>query len=219
MRTFIATIGWTEWPIASALLKHGLSKGDKIILFSPEKKDERSREAINEVKSFVSRFAPDVDVSDIPVPVHDPAEAITILAKQISGEAKEGRKLIVNLSGGMRALVVEVLLALTLLRIDDLALEIRTEDKVDLNIPKVWEPHPDLTREEIEVLKMLARGGSLSLSDIAKKLRISVATTHRILRRMEDGGALISKRIGKERIAELTPKGEIISELFSEGKS
>jgi CRISPR locus-related DNA-binding protein len=128
------------------------------ILLSPEKRDERSKEAINEVKGFVSRFVPGVNVYDIQVPVYDPVEAIAFLAKRINSEAKEGRRLIVNLSGGMRILVTEVLLALTLLRISDLDLEIRTEDKVDLSIPKVWMQYPDFSNREVMVLSMLANG-------------------------------------------------------------
>ncbi|MEM3786055.1 MAG: hypothetical protein QXE05_06705, partial [Nitrososphaeria archaeon] len=76
MKTFIATIGWTEWPIASAITKHGLYEGDKIILLSPEKKDERSMAAVNEVKHFVSKFVPFVEVSEVSVPVHSPSDAI-----------------------------------------------------------------------------------------------------------------------------------------------
>jgi CRISPR locus-related DNA-binding protein len=216
MRTFIATIGWTEWPIASALLKHGLSKGDRIILLSPEKRDERSKEAINEVKGFVSRFVPGVNVHDIQVPVYDPVEAIAFLAKRINSEAKEGRRLIVNLSGGMRILVTEVLLALTLLRISDLDLEIRTEDKVDLSIPKVWMQYPDFSNKEVMVLSMLANGEEVSLSELAKRLRVSVSTMHRVLKRMEENGVVASKRVSKERIAGLTLKGRVLSKLFRE---
>jgi len=215
MRTFIATIGWTEWPIASALLKHGLSKGDRIILFSPEKKDERSKEAINEVKGFVSKFVPGVNVYDVQVPVYDPVEAIAFLAKRMNSEAKEGRRLTVNLSGGMRILVTEVLLALTLLRISDLDLEIRTEDKVDLSLPKVWRQYPDLTKEELVILEMLANEKEASLSEMAKRLGVSVTTMHRILKRMEESDIVASKRVGKKRIAELTLKGTVLSRLFS----
>ena len=218
MRTFITTVGWTEWHIASALLKHGLSKGDKIILFSPEKRDERSREAINEVKSFVSKFAPGVDVSDVSVPVHNPVEAIVFLAKKIGSEAGDGRRLIVNLSGGMRILVIEVLLALTLLEVKNLELEIRTEDKVDLSIPKIWRKQPTPSREEITVLRVLSESRDVSLSDMAKRLRVSPATMHRILRRMEEEEFIETKKIGREKIAELTLKGEVFSKLFLEKK-
>jgi len=216
MRTFIATIGWTEWPIASALLKHGLSRGDRIILFSPEKKDDRSKEAINEVKGFVSRFVLGANVFDVPVPVYDPVRAIAFLAKRISSEEKEGRRLIVNLSGGMRVLVIEVLLALTLLRIHDMVLEVRTEDKVDLNLPKVWRQYPDLTKEELEILEMLANEKEASLGGMARRLGVSVTTMHRILKRMEESDVVASKRVGKKRIAELTLKGMVLSRLFSE---
>ncbi|MDW8034729.1 MAG: CRISPR-associated CARF protein Csa3 [Nitrososphaerota archaeon] len=216
MKTFIATIGWTEWPIASAIIKHGLSKGDMILLLSPEKRDERSREAISEVKGFVSKFAQGVEVTDIPIPVHDPVESVVILAKMMKEEAEKGRKLIVNLSGGMRILVIEVLLALTLLKIDNLDLEIRTEDKVDMSIPRLWKCYPELTREEVMVLETLFKGGEASLSEISRRIRASIATVHRVLKRMEKDGLISSKKSGKEKLVVLTSKGKVLYRLFCE---
>ncbi|MEM2293806.1 MAG: CRISPR-associated CARF protein Csa3 [Nitrososphaerota archaeon] len=214
MKSFIATIGWTEWPIASAVIKHGLSSGDRVILLCPEKRDERAREALSDVKGFVSKFTQGVEVVDIPVPVHNPVEAVVMLAKMMKNEAEKGRRLIVNLSGGMRILVIEVLLALTLLRVDDLELEIRTEDKVDLSIPRLWRCYHDLTREESMVLEALARGERVSLSEVSKRIKASIATTHRILKRMEGDGLISSKKSGKEKLMELTSKGRVFYELF-----
>lgn len=214
MKTFIATIGWTEWPIASAVIKHGLSSGDKVVLLCPEKRDERAKEAISDVKNFVSRFTQGVEVADIPVPVHDPGGAVVMLAKMMKNEAEKGRKLIINLSGGMRILVIEVLLALTLLRITDLELEIRTEDKVDLSIPMVWKCYPELTKEEAMVLETLAKDERISLSEVSKRIKASPATTHRILKRMEEDRLVFSKKSGKEKLIELTSKGRVFYELF-----
>ncbi|MEM2930752.1 MAG: hypothetical protein QW797_07845, partial [Thermoproteota archaeon] len=88
MKTFIATIGWTEWPVASAIIKHGLSKGDKIILLSPEKRDDRSRATINEVKHFVAKFVSSAEVSEVSIPIHSPSEAIPLIAKLVSEEGR-----------------------------------------------------------------------------------------------------------------------------------
>ncbi|MEM0010519.1 MAG: hypothetical protein QXT84_02365, partial [Candidatus Bathyarchaeia archaeon] len=154
MKTFIATIGWTEWPIASAITKHGLYEGDKIILLSPEKKDERSMAAVNEVKHFVSKFVPFVEVSEVSVPVHSPSDAILLLARLFIKESSS-RDLIVNLSGGMRILVLETLIALTLIHIENLVLELQTEDKVDVQLPILWNPTDNLISEARKTLKML----------------------------------------------------------------
>jgi len=215
MKTFIATLGWTEWPVASAIIKHGLSKGDKILLLTPEKKDNRSRVAISEVKNFVSKFASSVEVSEFPVPIHDPAESIIVLAKLIGKEAKEGRNLIVNLSGGMRILVLETVLALSLLNVENLVLELQTEDKVELRLPRTWEVPQEFSEPEARALKILGEKAA-SLSDLAKMLRVSVATAYRVVRDLEARGAVSSKKIGKERSIELTEKGRIVSALISE---
>jgi CRISPR locus-related DNA-binding protein len=216
MKTFIATLGWTEWPVASAIIKHGLSKGDRIILFTPEKKDDRSKVAVNEVKNFVSKFAPSVEVSEVPVPVHDPARGIIVLAGLIGKEAGEGRDLVVNLSGGMRVLVLETILALSLLHVGNLVLELQTEDKVELRLPRIWEVPQELSGHEARAIKALGEK-SASLSDLAKALRISVATAHRLLKRLEARDAVLSKKVGKERIMELTEKGRILLALMGKG--
>jgi CRISPR-associated protein Csa3 len=215
MKTFIATIGWTEWPIASAIIKHGLSKGDKIVLLSPEKRDDRSRVAVNEVKNFVSKFASSVEVSEVPVPVHNPAEGIFVLARLIEKEAKEGRDLVVNLSGGMRILVLEMVLALSLLCVENLVLELQTEDKVELRLPRIWEVPQEFSEPEVRTLKIL-REKAVSLSNLAKMLKVSVATAHRVVKRLEARDAVSSKKVGKERSIELTEKGRILSALMSE---
>ncbi|MBO3754140.1 MAG: CRISPR locus-related DNA-binding protein [Candidatus Brockarchaeota archaeon] len=209
MKTFVATIGWTEWPIASAIIKHGLSKGDRIILLSPEKRDERSRAAVSEVKHFVSRFVPSVEVSEVSVPVHSPSDAIPLLARLF---AKEGGDvgLIVNLSGGMRILVLEALIALMLVNVKNLVLELQTEDKVNVQLPILWKPMGDLSPHARKALKILEERGPVSLSNLANILRVSVATAHRLLKNLEENSIVISKKVGKERIVELTLKGRIL---------
>jgi DNA-binding MarR family transcriptional regulator len=191
MKTFVATLGWTEWPVASAIIKHGLSEGDRIILFTPEKRDDRSKVAVNEVKNLVSKFAPSVEVSEVPVPVHDPAR-------------------------GMRALVLETILALSLLHVGNLVLELQTEDEVELRLPRIWEVPQELSGHEARAIKALGEK-SASLSGLAKALRISVATAHRLLKRLEARDAVLSKKVGKERVMELTEKGRILLALMGKG--
>ena len=215
MKTFIATIGWTEWPIASAIIKHGLSRGDRIILLSPEKKDERSRTAVSEVKHFVSRFVPFVEVSEVSVPIYSPSDAIPLLARLFMKESKSD--LIVNLSGGMRILVLETLLALMLVNVRNLTLELQTEDKVDVQIPILWKPAEALSPEVVEALRMLAERRPVSLSDLASGLKVSIATAHRLSKSLEENGIVCSKKVGKERIIELTPKGEILLSVAGGG--
>jgi len=216
MKTFVATIGYTEWPIASAIIKHGLSEGDRIFLLTPEKKDERSKSAVDEVKSFISKFAPKVEVSEIPVSIHNPVDSISALAKLIAKEAAQRRDLIVNLSGGMKVLVIETVLALTLIQVENLIVELKTEDKIDLQIPRVWGVLQEVSPEEKQTLKIMSKQTSFSLSNLAKALKISTATSHRLSERLERIGAITSKKIGKERVMELTDMGKILATIEEE---
>ncbi|MGC9203257.1 MAG: CRISPR-associated CARF protein Csa3 [Thermoproteota archaeon] len=215
MKTLIVTLGWVECSIVSAILRHGLSRGDKIVLLLPEKKDEKSRKAIEEVRDFVSKYVPTVSVSEIIVPIYNPTEAISTLVKAITEEVKQKRELIVNLSGGMRTLILETLLALTMLKVETLTLELQTEDKVDLQLPKTWEAPHILSSREIRIFKTMGDKGLLSLSHLAKTLKLPIATVHRLVERFENKGFVVSKRVGKERAIELTEKGRIMLALLS----
>lgn len=210
MKVFIATIGWTEWPAASAIIAHGLSRGDRIILLTPAKRDERSKAAVEEISNFVSKFVPSVEVSEIQIPIHNPVEAISIIAKLIKKETKRGGKIIVNLSGGMRALVIETMLALTLIQTNNIAVELRTEDKVDIQIPRVWGSLAGLSLKEEQALKVVGERAAPSLGDLAGELKVSIATAHRLLRRLEGLGAMASRKVGRERRIELTQVGRIL---------
>jgi len=209
---------YAEWPIASAIIKHGLSEGDRILLLAPEGKDERSKKAVEDVKRFISEFASKVEVSEVSVPIHNPVEGISALAKLMAKEVAQRRSLTVNLSGGMKALVIEAVLALTLIRAENLLVELKTEDKVDLQIPKVWGILREISPGEKRALSAMSKQTSLSLSDLAKALKVSVPTAHRLSKGLEKTGAITSKKIGKERIMELTPMGRIVlSTLIEEG--
>jgi DNA-binding MarR family transcriptional regulator len=116
----------------------------------------------------------------------------------------------------MKVLVIETVLALTLIQVENLIVELKTEDKIDLQIPRVWGVLQELSPEEKQALKIMSKQTSFSLSNLAKALKISTATAHRLSKRLERIGAITSKKIGKERIMELTHMGKILATIEEE---
>lgn len=211
-KTIAVTLGYSEWPVVSSLLKHGLEKGDKITAIVPSKSDSRSHAAINEIKNFLSKFAAEVELDVFSVNVHDFDKAVGQLLKFIRREKQEGRSLFVNLSGGMRILILEVFTAMILSGVTDLVAELVTEDKNEIVFPSLWSLNlfSFLDRLDFQILSSAASGQSVVT--IAKTVKKPVSTVYRRIVAMEKNGLLRTVKKERTRLVALTPLGRIICE-------
>ncbi|MEM0441392.1 MAG: CRISPR-associated CARF protein Csa3 [Candidatus Caldarchaeum sp.] len=211
-KTIVVTLGYSEWPVVSSLLKHGLEKGDKITAVVPSKTDARSQSAINEIKNFLSKFATDVELEIFSVNVHDFDKAVSQLMKFIRKEKEEGRNLYVNLSGGMRVLILEVFTALILSGVTDLVAELVTEDKSEVVFPSLWSLNlfSYLDRLDFQILSLASN--EQNIIAIAKAVRKPVSTVYRRVVAMEKNGLVRTVKKDRMRKVVLTPLGRIISD-------
>ncbi|MEM4574433.1 MAG: CRISPR-associated CARF protein Csa3 [Candidatus Caldarchaeum sp.] len=211
-KTIVVTLGYSEWPVVSSLLKHGLEKGDKITAVVPSKTDARSQSAINEIKNFLSKFATDVELEIFSVNVHDFDKAVSQLIKFIRKEKEEGRNLYVNLSGGMRVLILEVFTALILSGVTDLVAELVTEDKSEVVFPSLWSLNlfSYLDRLDFQILSLASN--EQNIIAIAKAVRKPVSTVYRRVVAMEKNGLVRTVKKDRMRKVVLTPLGRIISD-------
>jgi len=201
MTTLIATLGFDEKFCYRAILRHGIKEGDRIILITAEKveKVEKAYEWIR--KLIQTSFSDKVEVELFEVDVKNPEEAIK-RAVEIVRRA-EGR-VIVNLSGGMRALVIIVLLACMMVPLNA-KFEIETEDfssVVELQsglINLIKSPPRDIS---LEILELVANGFK-TVGEIAKKLKKDESTIRRHLLSLEKQG-LIKAEKRKPLIVSLT---------------
>lgn len=199
--TLIATLGFDEKFCYRAILRHGIKEGDEIILITAEKV-ERVEKAYEWIKRLIqTSFSEKVRVQLFEVNIEDVERAIREVVDIVKGV--EGR-VIVNLSGGMRALVVIVLLACMIASMDA-KIEIEKEDfsaVVDFqsNLIKLVKSPP--TAIELEILKLID-GGSKSVQEIAKRLEKDESTVRRYLTELEKSG-LITAEKRKPLIVRLT---------------
>ncbi|MEM2986281.1 MAG: hypothetical protein QXZ71_04415, partial [Candidatus Caldarchaeum sp.] len=93
-KTIMVTLGYTEWPVVSSLVKHGLESGDRIVTIIPSKSDARSAAAIQEIRNFLSKFSPGVSLEVLTVDVTKFEQAVATVLKRLFKEKKEGRNVI-----------------------------------------------------------------------------------------------------------------------------
>jgi CRISPR locus-related DNA-binding protein len=212
-KSFFITLGWTEGPALTALTKHGLAEDDRVILLISDSGDEGSLAAVSNIRAIINRISNKIEIEELQIPIARFEEAVSIILKKMRGEKTNNRSLIINLSGGMRILIVETLIASMILGAEDIHLEIQSEDKkVLIEIPHLWEHMPRLTRPQVEMLKNLTKR-SISVSELAEDLKLPISTTYRLLLEMERGGLVKTEKLGRERIAHPTMRGRLIAHI------
>lgn len=211
------TLGYTEWPVVSSLLKHGLEHGDKVATVIPSRSDPRSQATLSEIRSFLSKFVVDVELESVPVDVHDFEKSVITLVGYLRKETARGRRLVVNLSGGMKILVLEVFTALFLSHVENVQAEIITEDKVEVSLPALWRTGSVgmLRDTDLRILELCMR--SQNVVSIAKGLKKPVSTTYRWVRRLERAGFVQTIKRDRGRFVHITGLGRIVFEASRAG--
>lgn len=195
-RLFISTLGFEEASLIRFLLRNQPQLEDIVLVVSPFPDDARSVRAYQQVEAFLTKYMPEVKLRKVQVPVDKVHQAIAIIAQNI--KSLNASSAIVNLSGGMRILVIEVLAAVRMVFGDGADIEMELEDKrevvkfkpsiMDLEVPST---------EQVRILSaMKDLGRSASLSKIASRTGIPRSSVYKEVKRMEREG-LVAKIDGK----------------------
>jgi CRISPR-associated protein Csa3 len=211
-KLIIATLGFEEKFMIRTITRHGLDKGDKILLLTGPSTD-KSAIAINLVKEFITKYyGKDVALIIKEIPIHDIYDAIRTIKQNIINEAKGIMNIIVNLSGGMRILIISTLLALMTLNMKNVIAEIETEDSSTLiTIPiEMFLIKPQIRKRHAEILQILAQTQEpLTIKTLAEKLKIDDSTTRRHilkLRKMR----LVEVKKGKPLLIQLSSLARLL---------
>ncbi|MEM1546995.1 MAG: CRISPR-associated CARF protein Csa3 [Candidatus Methanomethylicia archaeon] len=185
-RVIITTLGFEEKFTVRSITRHGLDRGDKIVLITGPRV-EKSEKAVSFIKDFISKYyLSEVSVSVKDIPIHDIYETISRIKQILIEETRGFDKVIVNLSGGMRIIIIAVILALTLLDIQDLMLEVETEDSsLLITIPRDLLYLPKVEGGKLDVLKVITRKSKpVSVYEIAETLGRDESTVRRHLQKL-----------------------------------
>ena len=191
----ILTLGFDEKFCYRAILRHGIKEGDKIILITAGLVD-KVRKAYEWIRAFVERSY-DVEVRLIQVDVKNFTKAIKEVVKLLE-DFKE-YNLVVNLSGGMRALAIIVLLALMIRPMENVKVEIELEDfsgliEIPQQLLRIHEIKRNLTNEKLEILKLISQGLK-DVKSLSKTLKKDASTIRRHISNLEELGLVtIEKR-------------------------
>jgi len=207
------TFGFDEKFAIRALMRHPPSDRTRVVVLLPEEgQDERVERGLSVLNDFVKRYVNEEGVELMKVPIGDFHGSVLTLARAFRSWAE--RPIILNLSGGMRLLVVEALCAALISRVP-MTIEVESEDGKALAAFST----DDLSFSEIDevdrqIMESLARGDK-TLGSLSERLGISKATVWRRLRRLERAGMVnLSKGRRREIAVELTERGRIYCEVL-----
>ncbi len=209
-KALILTLGFETKFCYRAILRHGIEEGDRVILVTAGLVD-KVRKAYEDIRLFITTsFGEKVKVELMEINVRDFTNAIKRLMEKLF-ELKD-YELIINLSGGMRALILIVLFSLIISRIKNIKVEIELEDLSGvINIPEqlinIMELGRRLTDDRIKILMEIHKGSN-DVKTLASKLNKDESTIRRNIGILEEMKLVeISKR--KPLIFKLTDIGEI----------
>jgi len=176
----LLTLGFDEKFCYRAILRHGISEGDKIVLVTA-KIVNRVKKAYDWIKTFVNTSYSNVEMKLIELNVEDTIGSIKKVLEIL--EELEGYHIVINLSGGMRILSFIVLLSLLFKEIRNAVIEIELEDfsgvvripVILLTLPSIKEK---LGEEKIKILKAI-RDGKNNVKSIAEYLNKDQSTIRR----------------------------------------
>ena len=147
----------------------------------------------------------------IHVPVKDFAEAVRILRELIEKEALKNN-VYINLSGGMRILVLETYTASLLIRAKGINvsftdLELEGSAGVVRLTPLIFPRKFSNTKHKI-MTELNRRKTKTEMREISKGTGLSISTVSRTLRELASEGLVRLSKEGKKVLAEITDQGE-----------
>jgi len=218
MTLFVITLGFEEKFAIRMITRHGLDKGDRLLLVTGPRTPQSERAA-----SFLSDFAKRYYGGDVAVELEEVRvagfiELVHRLYGLVAARAREGERVVFNLSGGMRALCLAAFTAALLLSARlPVEVELETEDSSALvEVPRAVLELPrtlsSTGRERVEVLAALSRGPRPA-RELAEKLGRDETTVRRHLQELVESG-LAETMGGRPKSYRLTKLGELVIQAF-----
>jgi CRISPR-associated protein Csa3 len=187
------TFGFDERFAFRSLLRRGLGGSDKVAVLVPSNRpDEKSENALSSLDNFVKRYVNGEGVMRYEIEIDDFYVAVTIIAGLFRSWAE--RPIILNLSGGMRLLIVETLVAAVYCGIP-IKVEMETEDGktfTEFETPDLLPVRLD--ELDIEILRTLSNV-KLTLKFLAEALQVAKPTAWRHVKKLQELGLVELERV------------------------
>jgi CRISPR-associated protein Csa3 len=198
----IMTLGFDEKFALRAIFRRGLRAGDKVIFIVSEDEDPRAEKAFSTLQQIVFRSIPEVSVERFRIPVRDFPKAVSLIRKLALSLLRRGEKIILNLSGGQRIAILEVLAGFLSCGATNIEVEVESEDSSTLaTFPLIMMTNIELDHEDINIIKILTQSPK-RFNEIQSATGISKSSTWRRLKKLIDLG-LVEKVDDKYKLTEL----------------
>ncbi|MBS7657617.1 MAG: CRISPR-associated CARF protein Csa3 [Candidatus Bathyarchaeia archaeon] len=179
----VITLGFDEKFALRAITRRGLKPEDEIIIVTSKPSDERTEKAFQNFTTILKKVFLNPKISRIDVEVKKFDNAVSTLTKEFL--KRKTSKFILNLSGGLRALIMEVLVSATLLNISG-EVEVELENFSGMiSFPLEILHIPELDNTDRMLLTSINVNEEFSLSKLSKKLNISKTTTWRRIKKLQ----------------------------------
>ena len=212
-KIFVATLGFDEKFIIGGLVRHNISRGDRVYLLTVEPVEEKTRVAFNRVEEFIKNYVKGVKIELVAFKLTNFVDLTIDIMDFLNSIAKCDKKVYVNLSGGMRALILSLYNALFFLSRKFTTNHIRVQVDVELeNRSGVFNLKPGLlnliafyssiTANDLKFLNAI--GEESSLKELVNKMGLQPSTVSKKINKLEKLGLVevINKKPLKVRVAE-----------------
>lgn len=205
MKTLVSNLGFDADHILRALVDHDIEGRDGILLFRPERDDPRGNGAIEEIEGVTEKMYGNLQVEVEFVDPRDFESAVVSIKRSIDQSSGD---IILNLSGGDRALLVAITVASMYLSKDIEGVSTFSDaflERIPVSMPTVERGMEESDRRILEALKE----GAETCSEVSKRIGLSPSSVSRRMERLEDNGYLKREVEGNKRPADLTFKGKL----------
>lgn len=212
-KTFIITLGWTEAPALSSLTKHGLEEGDKILALIPNWEDKGVTTTLANLGAIIEKISPNIQIEKLQIDMRFFEDSVVQISKKIIDEWKKGRKIIFNLSGGMRVLILEAFFAAMLSGIKDIEVELQSENRAfTIEVPMISAQLSQLSKIE-KIIVCSIKENSNSISELAKQVKKPISSIYRAAINLERRGLIETSKEGRKRYLRLTSIGKLLAKI------
>ena len=219
MKSFFFSFGWNDTVIINAAVRYSMVEGDRIFLCIPQEfSSGKTDKAIKVLRDFFSQRpnSPSLDV--IRVPLRDSYSGFLSLNSYLAKELGDGRTVYVNVSGGMRALLLLLTMAGLVAKsffpeqviFMDVDLE---EGTYSVRLPDVPFMLMSFDEKKLDLLSYIGEKGSVDAEDLSAVKEISRSTLSRYLDALERSGMVSWSREGKRKLYSLTRVGQTYLDL------
>ncbi len=217
MKTYISPLGFETTHIISLIVKHGIEKGDCIILLRPNAPDSRADRAVEDIKDLTAKVDRTITVDVAKIDHHDFGAMILRFMDLISSAAPPappaapaGSKVIVNLSGGPR----EILVALTAasMALSDSIYKTTQFSDIDRELSEIELPHITRTLDKTawQILDDVLKHEPTTLTAVAGRIGASESTVSRQSAKLAGLRGVEITPAGRKKQIALTLSGRVL---------